>query len=161
MAAAPGLWSTGSVVGVPRFSCPRACGIFPDQGSNWHLLRWQVDSLSLSHQGSPIVDSQYTTSCPPYSPQREQFDPCFGKGLEAQRVQVPCPGPHSRAAELPQNNTVSLSSPPPPSPQTRAWLAPGPAVRPGGRTLLQPLPCSPPAPSTNTGLEMLHKYIAK
>ena len=29
--------------------------IFPTQGSNPHLLHWQVDSLSLSHQGSPSI----------------------------------------------------------------------------------------------------------
>ena len=34
-------------------SCSRACGIFPDQGSNPCLLHWQVDSLPLSHEGSP------------------------------------------------------------------------------------------------------------
>ena len=28
-------------------------GIFPTKGSNLHLLHWQVDSLPLSHQGSP------------------------------------------------------------------------------------------------------------
>ena len=28
-------------------------GIFPIQKSNLHLLRWQADSLPLSHQGSP------------------------------------------------------------------------------------------------------------
>ena len=28
-------------------------GIFPTQGSNLHLLHWQVGSLPLSHQGSP------------------------------------------------------------------------------------------------------------
>ena len=28
-------------------------GIFPTQGSNLHLLRWQADSLPLSHQGRP------------------------------------------------------------------------------------------------------------
>ena len=28
-------------------------GIFPTQGSNLRLLRWQADSLLLSHQGSP------------------------------------------------------------------------------------------------------------
>ena len=32
-----------------------ACGIFPDQGSNLCLLPWQVDSLPLSHQGSPVI----------------------------------------------------------------------------------------------------------
>ena len=30
-------------------------GIFPTQGSNLGLLHWQVDSLPLSHQGSPTV----------------------------------------------------------------------------------------------------------
>ena len=34
-------------------SCSVACGVFPDQGQNPGLLRWQVDSLPLSHQGSP------------------------------------------------------------------------------------------------------------
>ena len=28
-------------------------GIFSSQGANLHLLRWQADSLPLSHQGSP------------------------------------------------------------------------------------------------------------
>ena len=33
-------------------------GDLPDpQGSNLHLLHWQVDSLALSHQGSPYVVS--------------------------------------------------------------------------------------------------------
>ena len=32
-----------------------ACGIFSDLGSNLCLLHWQVDSLPLSHQGSPPV----------------------------------------------------------------------------------------------------------
>ena len=34
-------------------SCSVACGIFLDQGSNPCHLHWQVDSLPLSHQGSP------------------------------------------------------------------------------------------------------------
>ena len=47
-------WLAGWVVGVhglsssvgvaPRLSCPAICGIFPDQGSNLCLLRWQADS---------------------------------------------------------------------------------------------------------------------
>ena len=36
-----------------RLSCSMACGIFPDWGSNPHLLHWQADSSPLSHQGSP------------------------------------------------------------------------------------------------------------
>ena len=55
----------GAVVSVPRFSgacsrvvahrlsCSMACRIFPDQGLNSHLLRWQADSSPLSHQRSP------------------------------------------------------------------------------------------------------------
>ena len=59
VAAAPELYSTGSVVVVHRFSCPAACGIFPDQGSNLYLLRWQADSLPLSHQGSPKMCTSF------------------------------------------------------------------------------------------------------
>ena len=35
-------------------SCPEACGIFLDQGSNPCPLRWQVGSQPLDHQGSPV-----------------------------------------------------------------------------------------------------------
>ena len=47
------LYSTGSVVVAHELTCSSACGIFLDQGSNLKLLHWQVDSLPLSHQGSP------------------------------------------------------------------------------------------------------------
>ena len=36
-----------------RLGCSVACGIFPAQGWNLYLLHWQVNSLPLSHQGSP------------------------------------------------------------------------------------------------------------
>ena len=49
-----GLESTGSVVAVHRLICSEARGIFLDQGSDLCLLLWQSDSLSPSHQGSPI-----------------------------------------------------------------------------------------------------------
>ena len=49
---APGLQSTGWIVVVQRFSCSKACEIFPDQGSNLCLLHWQANPLPLSHQGS-------------------------------------------------------------------------------------------------------------
>ena len=59
--AAPGLYSTGSVVVVHGFRPVRekfnqeaaAGGISPDQALSPFLLHWQVDSLSLSHKGSP------------------------------------------------------------------------------------------------------------
>ena len=50
---APGLQSTGLVIVVNGVSCPLACGIFPNKGSNLCLLHWQEDSLPLSHQWSP------------------------------------------------------------------------------------------------------------
>ena len=37
-------------------------GIFLTQGSNPCLLHWQVDSLPLSHQGSPLCNRPYTKS---------------------------------------------------------------------------------------------------
>ena len=43
-----------SVVVAHRLRCPGACGIFLDKGLNLCLLHWQVDSLPLTHQGSPL-----------------------------------------------------------------------------------------------------------
>ena len=51
--AALGLLITGLIAVVHGLSCPMPCGIFSDRGSNSCLLRWQADSLPLSHQGSP------------------------------------------------------------------------------------------------------------
>ena len=58
--AAPRLKSIGSAVAIHRLSCSVACGIFPDQGWNPRLLHWQVNSLSLSHQGGlgGLVEAQ-------------------------------------------------------------------------------------------------------
>ena len=36
-------------------SCSAACGIFPDQGSDPYPAHWQVDSLTLGNQGSPLI----------------------------------------------------------------------------------------------------------
>ena len=43
----------GSAIVAHGPSCPAACGIFPDQGSNPCPLHWQADSQPLRHQGSP------------------------------------------------------------------------------------------------------------
>ena len=58
--------NTGSIA-AHGLSCSTACGIFPDQGWNLCLLNWQVDSLPLSHQGSPWWVSFYSknTAFPP------------------------------------------------------------------------------------------------
>ena len=50
-----GLQSTGSVVVGHQLRCFAAFGIFSDQGSNSCHLHWQVGSLLLSQQGSPIL----------------------------------------------------------------------------------------------------------
>ena len=42
------LQGTGSMILAHRFSCSRACGIFPEQGSNLRLLHQQEDSFPLS-----------------------------------------------------------------------------------------------------------------
>ena len=48
----PRLSSASSIAVVHRFSCTAAC--LPRPGiKNLCLLRWQVDSLPMSHQGSP------------------------------------------------------------------------------------------------------------
>ena len=45
----------GSVVVAHGPSCPMACGIFLDQGSNPSCLHWQADSQPLHHKGSPHI----------------------------------------------------------------------------------------------------------
>ena len=60
--AASRLQSTGSI--VHGLSCSKTCGLFLDQGSNPCLLHQQVDSLPLSHQGSP-QSSSFSFSDPP------------------------------------------------------------------------------------------------
>ena len=42
-----------TVVAAHRLSCSKACGIFPDHGSNRCPLYWQAESYPLDHQGSP------------------------------------------------------------------------------------------------------------
>ena len=55
--AAHGLLHTGSVVMMCGLSCSTVFGIFPDQRLNPCFLYRQVDSLPLSHQGSPLLAS--------------------------------------------------------------------------------------------------------
>ena len=56
------LWNEGSVVVAHGLSCPGACGIFPDQGSNSHPLHWQFSSLqSLSHV--QLFATPWTAAC--------------------------------------------------------------------------------------------------
>ena len=45
----------GSIAVAQGLRCSVASGIFLDQGSDSCLLHWQVDSLLLSHQGSPNI----------------------------------------------------------------------------------------------------------
>ena len=50
----------GLVVTLNGPSCLASCGIFPDQRSNPCALHCQVNSLPLSHQGSPGRQSWFT-----------------------------------------------------------------------------------------------------
>ena len=53
------LQDLGSIVVSHKVNCSKARGISPNQGPNPCLLRWQVDSLSLSHEGSPPSTTYY------------------------------------------------------------------------------------------------------
>ena len=46
-----------------RLSCPAACGIIPDEGSNLCPLLWQEGSYPLNHQGSAQLASFGEASC--------------------------------------------------------------------------------------------------
>ena len=50
-AQAPDAWA--SAVVAHWLSCPMACGIFSDQGSNPGILNSKADSSPVDHQGSP------------------------------------------------------------------------------------------------------------
>jgi len=60
-----GAWAPGcmsSAVVAHRLSCPVACRIFPDEGSNPCSPHWQVDLLPLGkvlYQGSPVKSLSY------------------------------------------------------------------------------------------------------
>ena len=41
----------------------KACGIFPNQGSNPCLLHWQADSLSLSQPPGKTPPGEFLLSC--------------------------------------------------------------------------------------------------
>ena len=60
--AAPRLSGTGLVAVVRGLSCSVVRGIFLDQGLNPCLLHWQVGSLPLSHQRSPLCSSLISCS---------------------------------------------------------------------------------------------------
>ena len=50
------LWSMGFPVGILEWvAISFSMGIFPDRGSNLHVLNWQANSLPLSHQESLIL----------------------------------------------------------------------------------------------------------
>ena len=63
---ASAVWHVGSVVVAHGLSFSEAHGTFLEQGSNPCLLQWQVDSIPLSHQGSPqmfILTKLFFTWC--------------------------------------------------------------------------------------------------
>ena len=54
------LQSSSSVIVVHRLSCFTACGIFPDQGSNWYPLRCKADHLTTREALLTIVNHKRT-----------------------------------------------------------------------------------------------------
>ena len=63
VAAAPGLYSTGSVAVAHSLRCSLSGWVFPDEGLNLCLLHWQVDSLPLNQQGSHLFSSPWSIFC--------------------------------------------------------------------------------------------------
>ena len=53
LVSAHSLSGTSSVAVEHKLSCPMACGLILDQGSNPYLPSWQADSSTLDHWGSP------------------------------------------------------------------------------------------------------------
>ena len=52
-----GTWaSTVAAHHLSSCGCPKAYGIFLDQGSNPCPPHWQADSEPLDHQGSPLIE---------------------------------------------------------------------------------------------------------
>ena len=81
--------------------CSKASGIFPNQGLNPCLLPWQVDSLPLSHQGSPA--------------------PGFEPGLSASIVGAPDHQASCREQQPRLLETLSHSLPPAEGPNGIYW----------------------------------------
>ena len=97
--AAHGLQCTGSVVMAHRLSCSTVFGIFPDQRLNPILLYWQVDSLPLSHQGSPLLASLKVRK----QPQRGQWLDEGNLDKNSRASKDPSLPSHSPAASLPMS----------------------------------------------------------
>ena len=121
----PGLQST--VVVVQGIGCPAACGIFLDQGSNLSRLRWQVDSLPLSHRGSPGHCFEVSLATIPWRNTRPALPfVTFSRSPGGSVEQLDTPGRTCRPC----------------------WAAPGPfPVLGGNAKLLQPAPARPLAPA--------------
>ena len=81
-------------------------GIFLTQRSNWRLLHWQVDSLPLSHLGSPCPLAEMTTNCLHLCPLPNSQDLLDGQkcGCYCTVLWVPCfsHNPRSSVASLGQ-----------------------------------------------------------
>ena len=77
----------GSVVEAYGLSCPMACGIFQDQGSNPCPLHWQVDSYPLNYRESPLnisyLELKYSSSvfCLPQGPVLRDLAECLSSRL--------------------------------------------------------------------------------
>ena len=111
-AVAPELWSTGSIVVVHGLSCPTAYGIFPLQGSDACLPRWQVDCLPLSHQGSPAFHSQPVLFGPhlPYTePEEPQYHHDFcSNGWNVDTLLFSLVSQDRRGRDLPLRDLLSF-----------------------------------------------------
>ena len=79
-------------------SCSVACGIFWDQGLNLSLLKWQANSLPLSHEGNPNLllgfsggASGKEPECQSRRHKRRGFDPSLVGKIPWRRAWKPTP----------------------------------------------------------------------
>ena len=71
----------GSVVVAHGLSCPAACGIFPDQGSNLCPLHWEREVLRSYLKQSYIPESDNCEQVLQLPVSSSTYDSCVGYGI--------------------------------------------------------------------------------
>ena len=100
--------------------CSTACGIFPDQELKPCLLHWQVDSLPLSHQGSPVQFSSVVQSCPTLCDRVNRSMP--GLPIHHKLLEFIQTHAHRVGVAIQPSHPLLSSSPPAPNPSQHQGL---------------------------------------
>ena len=98
-------------------------GTFPTQGSNPHILHWQVGSLPLSHLGSPSKSVQFSSvaqSCPTLCDPMNRSTP--GLPVHHQLPEFTQTHVHPVSDAIQPSHPLSSPSPPAPNPSQHQSL---------------------------------------